>query len=789
MDPVRVLQARSTPSFAAIVLLCGLLPTLASLPAAQVGTLRAEQKISATAGGFGGTLHPSDHFGQTVAALGDLDGDGIVDLAVGAPHDDDGGLEQGAVWILFLDLDGTVQAEQKISATAGGFGGDLDPGDYFGSSVAALGDIDGDGASELAVGAVGDDDGGGELGAVWILSLNPDATVRLEHKISQTQGGFGGSLRFGDSFGGAAAALGDVDGDGIGDLAVGAPLDDQGEFRQGSIWILFLNADLSVKGEQHIGEGLGGFGGQLDPEDVFGWCLAALGDLDGDGTPDLAAGAYLDGDGGPFQGAVWVLFLNPDGSVRAEQKISETAGGFAGQLDPVDGFGTSVAALSDLDGDGITDLAVGAWEDDDGGINQGALWILFLDRDGTVKAERKISETSGGFGGELHVGDYFGYSATALGDLDGDGTIDLAAGAFYDDDGGLNQGAVWVLFLRGPACLTLDLETEDDFATPLVNGQHIDTEFGGLVTLTGAGPNAGLAIFDSTPGGPNDPSQDRDLLVGTGNILILQTENFPPDEHDVFPRPNDDEDGGTMTFRFTGPVSLTSVRLIDVDASDGATSVMLVDAALRRRTYTVPPGWTGDLLLGQPGQGVLDLTTLESQPGFGSIATAMQEAGFDPDAVVELAVYLDGSGGLDDLGFCSAGLPRAAVSVRNGSGVNARNLAALSLPVLGTSFEAELDCTEFAQGVAMVAVRRLPCSGPRTPFGELLITGELLSSTTRAFSGAPSRIAWNVPNDLSLLGTCLHVQGFCRAASGPAPGKARVLRGRLSNALDLTLGF
>ncbi len=199
----------------------------------------------------------------------------------------------------------------------------------------------------------------------------------------------------------------------------------------------------TVQSEQKISETAGGFGGVLDPSDLFGVSVAALGDLDGDGNRELAVGTYLDDDGEANQGAVWILFLNADGTVASEQKISETEGGFGGILELSDFFGISVAALGDLDGDGNEDLAVGSYQDDDGGSEQGAVWILFLDADGTVASEQKISETEGGFGGVLDPSDVFGGSLTALGSH-------LVAGAYQDDDGGTDQGAVWILSFAPP---------------------------------------------------------------------------------------------------------------------------------------------------------------------------------------------------------------------------------------------------------------------------------------------------------------------------------------------------
>ena len=175
------------------------------------------QKISSTERGFTGVLDDTDHFGDSVANLGDLDGDGVQDLAVGASSDDDGGNARGAVWVLFLDADGTVKSHQKISSTEGGFTGVLDDNDFFGRSAAGLGDLDGDGVQDLAVGTEYDDDGGAQRGAVWVLFLNANGTVKGDQKISDTEGAFEGVLDDSDYFGCSVASLGDLDGDGVQD--------------------------------------------------------------------------------------------------------------------------------------------------------------------------------------------------------------------------------------------------------------------------------------------------------------------------------------------------------------------------------------------------------------------------------------------------------------------------------------------------------------------------------------------------------------------------------------------
>ncbi len=423
----------------------------------DTGAVKSHQKISSTTGGFTGTLSNSDYFGYSVAGIGDLDKDGVEDIAVGAPQDDDGGANKGAVWILFLNTDGTVKSHQKISDTQGNFTGTLSGTGWLGAYLNAIGDINDDGVTDLAVGNYRDDDGGTDRGAVWIMMLNSTGTVADYQKISDTQGNFTGTLGNSDNFGNAVAGIGDVNNDGVEDIAVGAFRDDDGGTDRGAVWILMLNDTGAVASHQKIAEPLTDVGNILVNEDRFGTSIACVGDLNNDGVEDLLIGANRDNiNGGTDDGAAYMVFLTAEGTHKSITKIDENYNWNFSGLDATDFFGGTCASLGDLDGNGTVDFIIGAASDGDGGTDRGAAYILFMDSigdynpaPGTVgNTAAKISDSYGNFTGTLDNSDNFGYAISNIGDLDGDGTNDMVVSAHKDDDGGTDRGAVWVLFMN-----------------------------------------------------------------------------------------------------------------------------------------------------------------------------------------------------------------------------------------------------------------------------------------------------------------------------------------------------
>ena len=397
-------------------------------------------EIGEDTGGFSAPLDSGD-FGRSVTALGDVNGDGWDDLAVGEPGTPGLGLE--GVWVLFMGPEGVLD-QVRIDMPPQTPNDPMQLNDY-GLALAPLDDLDGNGVPDLALGIprtsflFGSSE---DHGAVSILFLGPDGLPIHDVLITDGEGGLSVPVPAGSFFGHALASLGDLDGDGVMDIAVGAP----GFFPEQppTIWVLFLNQDGTVKAHHKIKENSLGPGASIGVD--FAMSLACLGDLDGDGAPELAVGDPS-GSGTGETGFVWILFLQPDGTVKRSHLIDPGLGAFQGDLQAGDRFGISVSSVGDIDGDNITDLAVGANGDDTGGPAHGAVWLLLLDPAGNVHAHCKLDDFTPGFAGTLEDFDNFGIALAALGTED-TGVANLAVGA---RSGGVDgDGAVHILELASP---------------------------------------------------------------------------------------------------------------------------------------------------------------------------------------------------------------------------------------------------------------------------------------------------------------------------------------------------
>ena len=437
-----LLTMRVSPGLFGLVLLS--VPALAQQP----GTVLFTETIARG--------NQGDQFGRSVALLGDLNDDGVSDLVVGATHSDDGDTDAGSVWILFMKADRSVLSTAKISNTSGGLTYTIGEDDQFGKSVEGLGDLDGDGVEDLAVGAARGED-------VYVLLLNTDGTVKADHKISHNTGDFGYGI----------ATVGDYDGNGVGDIVVGDGF--------GDAFLYFLEADGTHSGYVEItGDAYGGTGGF---DDFFGVGVSSLGDWDGDGMQDVAIGDTAFDGGFDDSGAVHLLTFDANGDVQDETLIYDGVPGFSVGMPDYPNFGRDVAVIDDLDGNGVPELAIGCSECYGPGEpeDSGAVFIVFLDTAGNVIDWQQISRLAGFLNEPLTDFDEFGITVTNIGDWNEDGVSDLAVGARFDDNG---TGKLYLLMINDGFGIPVDASFRalPSTGTAPLTVQFTDTSDGQVAT-------------------------------------------------------------------------------------------------------------------------------------------------------------------------------------------------------------------------------------------------------------------------------------------------------------------
>ncbi len=385
-----------------------------------------------------------DQAGHSVAGAGDVNGDGLDDLLIGAPYNDDGGDGAGQAYLVFGRETGWVLDEDLIMADAS-FTGDLDQ-DEVGFGVSAAGDVDGDGRGDFLVCAAGHDNGS-YAGATFLFLGRPAGWI-FGDSVSSADASFHGEASL-DYSGSALAPAGDLDGDGRDDFLVGAYGNDEGGTAAGQAYVIFGRAGGWATGVSLASADASFLGEAAD--DRAGNALAGAGDVNGDGYDDLLVGAYGNDESGTGAGQTYLVLGRPSGWAL-DAALSTADASYLGEV-ANDLSGSAVAGAQDVNGDGFDDFLVGAFGNDQAGSYAGQTYLVFGQELGWAQDE-SLTVSGASFLGETDL-DWSGWSLAGAGDLNADGTGEFVIGAIGNGEAGADAGQTY-LWLGTPICVDLD---------------------------------------------------------------------------------------------------------------------------------------------------------------------------------------------------------------------------------------------------------------------------------------------------------------------------------------------
>ncbi|MBV6478441.1 MAG: hypothetical protein HGGPFJEG_01196 [Ignavibacteria bacterium] len=382
------------------------------------------------------------HLGSSVSSAGDVNNDGYSDVIFSAPDLDDGETDEGKVFLHYGSSSGlSIPSDKNLQTNVAS--------DNFGTSVSLAGDVNGDGYSDVIIGAVNSENGQSNEGRAFIYTGSPGGT-------NSTSFWIGESNQANANFGISVSTAGDVNGDGLSDVIVGAHNYENDSTSEGRAFVFYgHNTSMSAAAAwtDDINQRFA----------FFGYSVGTAGDVNGDGYGDVIIGAYGFANGETDEGKAYVYFGSSTGLPASADwtDVSNQVSAY---------FGRCVATAGDVNGDGFSEIIIGAMQYDNGQSNEGGAFLYQGYADGlrsTVNWTYEINQTNA----------YLGISVSSAGDVNGDGFSDVIAGAVYFNNGLANEGGAFVFHGSSAGLST--------FPNWIATGNQLGVNFGIEVSTAG----------------------------------------------------------------------------------------------------------------------------------------------------------------------------------------------------------------------------------------------------------------------------------------------------------------